>query len=73
MPEYPVLSGAEVIRALQRLGFERVRQKGSHVTLHRGSDKCVIPLHKEVRRGTLGAIIRQARVTPAEFLSAIER
>jgi len=73
MPEYPILSGAEVIRALQRLGFEQVRQKGSHVSLHRGSDRCVVPLHKEIRRGTLGEIIRQSRVTPAEFLAALAR
>lgn len=71
MPEYPVVSGADIVRALERLGFHQVRQRGSHVVLQKGSSGCVVPLHREVKRGTLGGIVRQAGVTPEEFLAAL--
>jgi len=72
MPEWPVLSGAEVIRALERLGFRQVRQRGSHVVMRRGDAGCVVPLHRAVKRGTLAGIVRQAQVTPDAFLAAID-
>jgi predicted RNA binding protein YcfA (HicA-like mRNA interferase family) len=46
MPRLPHLSGREVIRALELLGFEAVRQNGSHVVMRSGSRGCVVPLHK---------------------------
>ena len=70
MPRLPLLSGAEVIRALERLGFEQVRQRGSHVVLRRDSIGCVVPLHRELKTGTLVGIIRQAQVTQEESLRA---
>ena len=70
MPELPVVSGAEVVRALERLGFRVVRQRGSHVMLRKGVARCVVPLHRELKRGTLGGILRQAEVRPADFISA---
>lgn len=73
MPDYPILSGAEIIRALERLGFVQVRQRGSHVVLRNGAVGCVVPLHREVKRGTLGGIVRQAGVTPDAFLAAVAR
>lgn len=71
MPDYPVLAGADIIKALERLGFVQIRQKGSHVVLRRGATGCVVPLHREVKRGTLGGIVRQAGVTPDEFLEEL--
>ena len=66
MPKRRRVSGEEVIVALQRLGFVRVRQKGSHVMLQRTSDRgtvgCVVPLHDEVAVGTLRGICRQAQI-----------
>ena len=71
MPELPRISGREAIRALERLGFEQIRQRGSHVTLRRttprGSIGCVVPLHKELQIRTLHSILRQAQVDPEEF------
>jgi predicted RNA binding protein YcfA (HicA-like mRNA interferase family) len=71
----PRLSGRETIRALQRLGFEQIRQKGSHVTLKKetseGAIGCVVPLHKELAEGTLRGILKQALVTPDEFLEIL--
>lgn len=71
MPELPVVSGAEVIRVLERLGFRVVRQRGSHVMLRNGPSRCVVPLHREIKRGTLGGILRQAEVPPDEFIAAL--
>jgi predicted RNA binding protein YcfA (HicA-like mRNA interferase family) len=65
------VSGQETIRALEKLGFVRVRQRGSHVVLKKetpaGEIGCVVPLHKELAIGTLQGILKQARVTPDEF------
>lgn len=73
MPKLPLLSGAEVIRALDRLGFEQVRQRGSHVVMRRASVGCVVPLHKELKIGTLAGIIRQAQLSQEEFLRAVSQ
>jgi predicted RNA binding protein YcfA (HicA-like mRNA interferase family) len=68
MPKLPHLSGAEIIRILERMGFSQIRQSGSHVVMRRGPQGCVVPLHKEVKVGTLAGILRQANLNPAEFL-----
>jgi predicted RNA binding protein YcfA (HicA-like mRNA interferase family) len=71
MPKLPHLSGREIIRALERLGFEAVRQNGSHVVMRCGSRGCVVPLHKPVKVGTLAGLLRQARVDVREFLDLV--
>lgn len=70
MPRLPVLSGAQIVKALERLGFERVRQRGSHVVLRRDGHGCVVPLHREVKTGTLVGVLRQAGVSLDQFLEA---
>jgi predicted RNA binding protein YcfA (HicA-like mRNA interferase family) len=72
MPKLPVLSGAEVIKAMERLGFQQMRQRGSHVVMRRGGAGTVVPLHKEIKTGTLAGIIRQAGVTQDEFLGTVK-
>ncbi|OGK08166.1 MAG: hypothetical protein A2Y63_01955 [Candidatus Riflebacteria bacterium RBG_13_59_9] len=76
MPELPKLAGKEVIQAFERLGFAQVRQRGNHVILKRatpeGGRGCVVPLHREVKVGTLRGILRQADITPDEFLAAMK-
>jgi predicted RNA binding protein YcfA (HicA-like mRNA interferase family) len=59
------------VRALERLGFEKLRQAGSHVIMRRGSKGCVVPLHSEVKVGTLAGVLRQADVSPDEFIAAV--
>jgi len=72
VPKLRRVSGEEAIRALERLGFVQLRQRGSHIVLKRetpeGEVGCVIPLHRELALGTLRGILRQARVTPEEFM-----
>jgi len=69
MPKLPCVSGAKVAKALERLGFIRKRQRGSHLVMRRGSDVCVVPMHREVDQGTLRGVLRQAGVTPEEFVA----
>ena len=69
MPKLPRVSGPEALRALRRLGFEQVRQSGSHVVLRRGSKGCVVPLHTELKVGTLAGLLRQAEVSAEEFVA----
>jgi len=56
MPELPIVSGSEAVKALQRLGFTVVRQKGSHVVLRKDMYGCVVPNHREIKTGTLAGI-----------------
>ena len=73
MPKLPHISGAEIQRGLERLGFAKVRQSGSHVVMKREAKGCVVPMHKEVKVGTLAGILRQAEVSPEEFLATLQR
>ena len=73
MPKLPRVSGAEAQRALERLGFIKLRQSGSHVIMRRESKGCVVPMHAELKVGTLAGLIRQADVTPEEFIEALRK
>lgn len=70
MPKLPHLSGLEIQRTLERLGFQKVRQSGSHVVMKRDTLGCVVPMHGEVKIGTLAGLLRQAEVAPEDFLLA---
>ena len=59
------------MRALTRLGFEKIRQSGSHVIKRRGAKGCVVPMHGEVKTGTLAGVLRQADVTAEEFIASM--
>lgn len=66
------VSGAEAVKAFERMGFFQARQKGSHVVMKKimpdGNAGCVIPMHKEVAAGTLSSALKQAKVAPEEFM-----
>ena len=72
MPKLPSVSGERVIRALKRLGFVELRQKGSHVSLEKRTGdkvfKTVVPIHSELAKGTLSDILKQCGLTLEEFL-----
>ena len=71
-PKLPVLSGRQVCAALGKVGFFEIpgRGKGSHVFLFREDPpaRVTVPDHREVKRGTLRAILRHANLTVEEFL-----
>jgi predicted RNA binding protein YcfA (HicA-like mRNA interferase family) len=56
----PVLSGAKLIKILVRKGFIIRRQSGSHVVMQKDARVFSVPLHDELKRGTLKAILKQA-------------
>jgi predicted RNA binding protein YcfA (HicA-like mRNA interferase family) len=58
MPKLPRISVSDAVRALQRLGFQIARQKGSHIVLRRGSSGCVVSNHRELKAGTLAGALR---------------
>jgi predicted RNA binding protein YcfA (HicA-like mRNA interferase family) len=69
MSKLPVLSGKEVFRILQRIGYYFRDQEGSHIHVRHPTRKpLTIPNHKEIARGTLRTIIRDAGLTVEEFL-----
>ncbi|MGO9621463.1 MAG: type II toxin-antitoxin system HicA family toxin [Desulfobaccales bacterium] len=56
------------MKALRKTGFKSVRQKGSHVSMQKGPNKTVIPLHNELARGTLLAILKQCGLSKEQLL-----
>ena len=73
MSKLPVISGADCVKALSKIGFVVYRQRGSHVTVVRANPpaQATIPNHKELDRGTLRAIIRQIGLTVEEFVALL--
>lgn len=66
----PVLSAREVLRALDRLGFEEVHRRGSHVKLkHADGRIIIISYHNEVDRYTLRGALRDAGISEQDFLN----
>ena len=76
MTRLPRVSGKELIKFLEKQGFARVRQKGSHVSLRkRTPDKVfqtVIPLHKNLAMGTLSSILRQCGISHEGFIKKFD-
>lgn len=70
MSKLPRVSGQDCIKALTKAGFVVKRQEGSHIILRKDSPftQVVVPNHKELDRGTLRAIIRQAGLGVDEFV-----
>lgn len=68
MPIYPSISGAEMIKILERKGYVQMRTKGSHVRLYpphfiTNAKKVTVPLHKQLKIGTLSNIMKDAGLT----------
>jgi len=68
MPKFPRISGAELIKILEKKGYSQVRTRGSHVRLYppnflSGAKKLTVPLRKELKTGTLLGIMKDAGLT----------
>ena len=76
MPKLPSnISGEKLVKIMFKLGYERDHQTGSHMILRQNKPpfrRLTIPNHKELARGTLRAIIRQAGLTREEFLKLLK-
>ena len=75
-PRLPVISGDLLIRVLERFGYARVRQKGSHVRLIHPTDvrrlAVTVPLHDEIAFGTLKRILRDSKISTEELISELQ-
>jgi predicted RNA binding protein YcfA (HicA-like mRNA interferase family) len=69
MSRLPRISGRECVKALSKIGYYLKRQEGSHMILRRDDPfgQLVVPDHRELDKGTLRAIIREAGLGPDEF------
>ena len=73
MPKIPVLKPKQVINVLERIGFVKERSKGSHIQFFKENVRVTVSTHnKDVRRGTLLNIIRQANLTVEEFINLLK-
>ena len=71
-PALPVLSAAQLIAALRKAGFEQVSQRGSHAKLRNSEGRtAIVPMHREIARGTLSSILRQAGLSSEELLALL--
>lgn len=74
MPKLPICSGLEVVKALAKIGYEVDHQTGSHIILRHSLPphrRLTVPRHKEIAKGTLRKIIKQAGLTIEEFLKLL--
>ncbi len=70
MPKLPILSGKDVVKTLSKIGYKIDHQTGSHIILRHKKPphrRITVPDHKEIAKGTLRAIIKQAGLTVEEF------
>jgi predicted RNA binding protein YcfA (HicA-like mRNA interferase family) len=69
-----ILSGKEVIKALQKIGYHEIRQRGSHVRLTGLNKKSItVPDHKVIGRGLLRKILRDVEISPKEFQQLVKK
>ncbi len=65
------ISGGAAVKALKRLGFEVVRQEGSHIRMSKGNLRLTVPNHKAIAPKTLQTMLRQAGVELDKFLEEL--
>ena len=68
------ISGCDVAAAFRKLGYEFDRQRGSHIILRHSQPpyrRLTVPDHREVAKGTLRALIREAGITVEEFVALV--
>lgn len=74
MPKLPNLSGRQIVKALYRLGYKEIRQKGSHIRLDcPGKKRVTVPNYKSIDKSLLMKILRDAELTPEEFLEFLKK
>ncbi|MEA5509441.1 type II toxin-antitoxin system HicA family toxin [Crocosphaera sp. UHCC 0190] len=75
MPKLPTVTGQEIINVLNKINFQVVRQKGSHIRLkHEDGRFVTVPVHskKTIGKGLLLKILRDAQLTQEEFIKLLE-
>lgn len=78
MPKLPQVSAKQTIKALEKIGFAKVSQKGSHIKLQKKlsdhTQTVIIPNHKNIRKGTLkNGILNTINLTVTEFIKLLKK
>jgi predicted RNA binding protein YcfA (HicA-like mRNA interferase family) len=69
----PVCSGADAVKAFRHLGYEVDHQTGSHIILrHPSQRRLTVPNHRELAKGTLRALIREAGLSKEQFAELLD-
>lgn len=76
MPKLPQVSGKQTVKALTKIGFEKISQKGSHIKLRRELNDRIqtvtVPNHKVIRKGTLrNGILKPINLSVEEFIRLV--
>lgn len=76
MSKLPVVSGNDAVRAFSFVGYDVDHQTGSHIILRNGVApfrRLTVPAHRELAKGTLRALIRDAGLTVEQFVALLAR
>lgn len=75
MPKLPIISGKELIKSLEKIGFEIKRQRGSHIIMkHHDGRVVTIPLQRKIKKGTLKkGILNPLGVSVEELINLIKK
>lgn len=68
MVKLPVVSGPQLVKALEKDGFKVVRTKGSHAKPQKGKLRTIVPLHEELDKGTLHGILEQCGMSKDDLM-----
>ena len=75
MSRLPIVSAKDLIRALEKEGFQVIRQKGSHIVVQKRMSgevvTTVVPDHSEIAKGTLRSILRKRRISPEQLIKLL--
>jgi predicted RNA binding protein YcfA (HicA-like mRNA interferase family) len=75
MPKAPSISGEQAVKCFERLGYQVIRQRGSHIRMHHKFDKgkkpITIPLHNTLGKGLLHKLIRDAHISIEELTNLL--
>jgi len=73
VPKLPLISGKKAIKIFTKIGYQIVRQKGSHIRLHHPQKRpLTIPNHKVLGRGILRKLLRDAELSVEEFIKLLK-
>jgi len=72
VPKLPIISGQTAVRAFMKIGYQIIRQRGSHIRLHHKTRKpLTIPNHKILGKGLIRKLLRDAQISIEEFIKLI--
>jgi predicted RNA binding protein YcfA (HicA-like mRNA interferase family) len=75
MPKLPIISGTQAIKCFEKIGYQVIRQRGSHVRMRHKDNNTkqplTIPLHKTLGKGLMRKLLRDAEITTEEFLKLL--